>query len=361
MSRIAQMFGLSLLMAGMLGLAAARPAAAQAYTITEIPTLRTDGGGTSAAFSINIEGQVVGQTDTDDGTRRGYLWSLDTGLIDFRDLQIYLGGPNSSGFAIGDAGDIGGEVNTPSTPTEPFPFGHAFAFRPGAGMADLNTMGGQNSVTKGINTSGQGAGSGQDASGVWHAFRYEPNSNVNRLDVPGAPQSHGFAITNLGEVAGSADLPNQTRAAVWLPTGTIFTWTMRGSRATEAYGINDNRQVVGSGRVRQNGRERIMPFIGDLNTQRVRPLPTLAGARYSSAQSINNNGLIVGCSGPLAPVQRRAVLWRRGRIIDLNRQIPRNSGWVLVMAWDISENGWIVGEGFLNGQHRGFLLQPVAQ
>jgi hypothetical protein len=46
---------------------------------------------------------------------------------------------------------------------------------------------------------------------------------------------------------------------------------------------------------------------------------------------------------------------------DLNDLIPAGSGWELETARGINDNGWIVGEGTFNGEHRMFLLTPVPE
>jgi len=45
-------------------------------------------------------------------------------------------------------------------------------------------------------------------------------------------------------------------------------------------------------------------------------------------------------------------------MVDLNDRIPSDSGWVLVDARDINNEGQIVGNGVHNGQRRAFLLTP---
>jgi hypothetical protein len=47
--------------------------------------------------------------------------------------------------------------------------------------------------------------------------------------------------------------------------------------------------------------------------------------------------------------------------VDLNSLIPPNSGWKLRMANAINDRGQIVGRGLLNGQKRGFLLEPITR
>ena len=54
-----------------------------------------------------------------------------------------------------------------------------------------------------------------------------------------------------------------------------------------------------------------------------------------------------------------AVRWVDGVITDLNSLIPPDSGWTLLEAHDVNENGWIVGRGLKDGQQRAFLLRPA--
>jgi hypothetical protein len=58
-----------------------------------------------------------------------------------------------------------------------------------------------------------------------------------------------------------------------------------------------------------------------------------------------------------------AFIWNQnennGVALDLNAMIPANSGWVLIQANDISDDGHIVGVGVLNGRYALFLLTPV--
>jgi hypothetical protein len=50
-----------------------------------------------------------------------------------------------------------------------------------------------------------------------------------------------------------------------------------------------------------------------------------------------------------------------GGVVDLNTLIDPNSGWELDGAYDINNQGYIVGSGKLNGQLSNFLLKPVPE
>jgi len=88
-------------------------------------------------------------------------------------------------------------------------------------------------------------------------------------------------------------------------------------------------------------------------------LGTLGGDQ-SMAVSINDAGQVVGS----ASVQGDwcAILFDptgAGNNIDLNTVIDPDSGWILKWAYDINNNGWIVGSGINpQGDEHALLLVP---
>jgi hypothetical protein len=71
-----------------------------------------------------------------------------------------------------------------------------------------------------------------------------------------------------------------------------------------------------------------------------------------SALGINNDGVVVG------HVSSRAFRWdATAGYRDLNDLIPVGSGWVLLNATGINDEGKIAGDGLLDGRIRGFLLE----
>ncbi len=341
----------------LLVLVAGEPAAAQRYTITDLGSLRKDNNGDSLALGINNLGQVVGLADTDQGTRRAFLWDPGKGIIDLRNRGLTFGGAHSAAWAINDTGTIGGEANTAGTPANPFEFSHAFVFNPG--LVDLNGrgtfLGGQNSRTTAVNAGGQAAGLAQDQQGNWRAFRYDPTGGLTDLGTLGGLQSRANGLNDQFEVAGAADLADgSVRATLWTPLRGTFTIFFNRSRVSEAYDVNNSGLVVGSGVVGRQTRA----FLADTVQRTFRPLAGRPRARVTVAHAINNAGQVVGWSGGVGAPQQRALLWSGRRRVDLNTRIPRRSGWVLWRALDINEEGQIVGEGRFNGRSRAFLLTP---
>jgi probable HAF family extracellular repeat protein len=176
---------------------------------------------------------------------------------------------------------------------------------------------------------------------------------------------------------------------------------------TDADGINDKQQIVGTGTINGQGHAFLWQIGGGAPTD----LGLLKGGFSSGASAINNNttvqvaGTCITTSGldttwnpflwtspgpmknlgtlkgytethayalnDLSPVQvvgtttNHALLWQNGKVIDLYTQIPSNSGWsVLDTAQGINDNGWIVGYGQLvsgpPGTDHAFLLTPTA-
>jgi probable HAF family extracellular repeat protein len=92
-------------------------------------------------------------------------------------------------------------------------------------------------------------------------------------------------------------------------------------------------------------------------------LGTLGGTN-SSANDVNEAGLIVGYSQTVGNSSRHATLWRDGIAIDLNSyltEVEISSGWMLGQAFGVNSAGWIVGDARneLTGQEHAFLLKPV--
>jgi hypothetical protein len=104
------------------------------------------------------------------------------------------------------------------------------------------------------------------------------------------------------------------------------------------------------------------------------PLPVLpgtipinfdnAGGKGSQANSaalgINDSGQVVGqdmLTGSQGQgATEAAVLWQAGGVVNLNKYIPADSGWVLSSANAINDVGDIAGTGEYNGVQAGFLL-----
>jgi probable HAF family extracellular repeat protein len=82
---------------------------------------------------------------------------------------------------------------------------------------------------------------------------------------------------------------------------------------------------------------------------------------HALGSQINNQGQIVGFSGQNLTdcTTAHSLLWENGAMINLQTQIPADSGWVLQQAYSINDRGQIGGFGLHNGQIRAYLLTPT--
>jgi probable HAF family extracellular repeat protein len=136
--------------------------------------------------------------------------------------------------------------------------------------------------------------------------------NLGKL--PGSVNSAGIAINDLGQVAGYSDCGTGcAHAVLWSKAkGSILDLgVLPGAKSAYAHGINNVGQVVG------------LVFYAD------------TGNRL------------------------HAFVWSPSTgMLDLNKLIPANSGWLLQIANAINDQGQIVGLGTINGQQEAFLLTP---
>jgi probable HAF family extracellular repeat protein len=80
----------------------------------------------------------------------------------------------------------------------------------------------------------------------------------------------------------------------------------------------------------------------------------------SKPYSMNNCDVIVGAFGPVSEADRAFIWSRPSGFLDLNKQIPKDSGWKLKAATGINNHGVIVGKGDLNSKPDfGFMLMPT--
>jgi len=114
-----------------------------------------------------------------------------------------------------------------------------------------------------------------------------------------------------------------------------------GGPTGQAFGINASGQVSGFSAVTSSSAHASIYANGKLTD-----LGTLGGeysATVKGGQTLNYHAFVV----------------TGGKLQDLNRLIPANSGWVLQEATGINDAGQIVGYGTFRKQLRGFLLTPT--
>lgn len=123
----------------------------------------------------------------------------------------------------------------------------------------------------------------------------------------------------------------------------------------EATDINDLGQVVGNLASLAGATQGFLWTVDGVTL--LNPLSGMA-----SVHGLNAQGLIVGRSQRAGDLGT-ATLWESGQPVDLNALLAPGqleSGWLLVSANDINDQGWIVGDAVntLTGEARGFVLRP---
>ena len=255
-----------------------------------------------------------------------------------------LGGSQSAAYGINDRGQVVGEAETGGG-------GYvAFLYSNGA-MTNLGTLGG--AYADGINDSGQAVGE----NGAGHAFLYS-NGTMTDLGTFGGQSSSAQGINASGQVVGEARISSGSYHAFLYSNGTkADLGTLPGYSYSNATGINVTGQVAGWSWAGGTGPTHA--FLESNGT--MADLGTLPGGENSLANGINDSGQVVGYAD-ISGGTFHAFLYSNGTMTDLNSLIDPTSGWTLVEALAVNDNGWIVGVGSdPAGGTRAFLLTPVPE
>jgi hypothetical protein len=107
----------------------------------------------------------------------------------------------------------------------------------------------------GVNNSGIAVGFYTDAGGSHHGYRYNiATRQFSAVSVPGASSVTAAAISNTGSVAGFFTGPaGATSGFLLLTSGQLVTLTIPHATVTEALGVNDSGEVVGTYQLGRGG------------------------------------------------------------------------------------------------------------
>lgn len=318
------------------------------YTVTPV------GVAGSVATDINSSGAVVGNFPFSATSTHGF--SNIGGVI--TDLGT-LGGPDSYAAALNDSNVIVGiSIN---------PDGYRRAFRYAGGtMVDLGTLGGNNSGAADINNRGDIAGSadiGPNAGLDSRAFLLRPGvtmQDLGRIEVPGAEGASGALGLNeyrqvVGQsIAGPYSPPESANHAFLYKCEEMLDLGTLGGQWSIAEAINERGQIVGQAATPELRENRAFVYYRGT----MKNLGTLPGGEFSWAYDINDHGHIVGYSN--APgVQDRAFIYSHGKMRDLTKQLVPGSGWEVITAAAINNNGQIAATGCRGGVCQAIRLDPA--
>lgn len=322
------------ILAFLAGCAAVAPA--QNYTLTDLGAL---GGPTSGGFAVNNFGRATGVATLADANTHAFLWAgAMTDIAPLAgDQQCHAFGISDGDRVVAASYDLGDVIV------------RGFVWDAGSttpiGLAP-----------RGVTNSGivVGYATSNDASYGWvdHAVRWV-NGALLDMGTMGGHNSYAYSAAEDGRIVGMSFLANDStrRAYLWI-SGVFHDLGTLGGVNSQAYAINEAGDVVGWSelitgaphaflfRTDANGNVTTRTNLGDL------------GRGHSCAYGINNAQKIVGTSSS------RAFVWDNGVMRDLNTLVTGATGWRLDAAWDINDDGQIVGTGVYYGFPRAFLLTP---
>lgn len=322
-------------------------------------------GPASQALAIDESGAVVGSFVTERGERRALLYRPDGTTEELGTLQ---NGTFSVATAISDdgawiAGNSG--IRPLESPEQFQDIQQGFMWSDGVmesvgalyNPATFNKRFGT-SDAQAVNDRGQVVGfSIVIRQGLQSAFLWEDGILTDvGLANETAFNSRALDINDSGQivgdiVAGPLD-STPAQAVVWEGGVARYLPTPEGFLYSTAVAISDGGEIAG--------------WSGDGSTTTavlwsgggVQELGALPGDESSRALAINGRGHVIGWSGAAEPA--RAFIWRAGVMTDLNALIRARSGWLLLEASDLNDQGMIVGAGLKDGERRAFLLKPRA-
>jgi probable HAF family extracellular repeat protein len=218
----------------------------------------------------------------------------------------------------------------------------------------LESLGGPYSAALALNAAGNVVGSAQISSGANHAVLWRRKQPRDLGLLAQGDYSRARDINDKDDIVGEANVvPNgKPQAFLWRAGKMQQLPNLPGGSLCNAQAINNNGTIVGSCDLASGTNHAVIWRNGS-----VEDLGTLHDADSpSTALDINSTGQVVGSSGDDRP---RAFVWEKGKMVNLNKLIAPDSGWTLLVASRINDNGEIIGRGYFHHAIHAFMLEPL--
>ena len=288
------------------------------------------------------------------------LWNEDGQIANLGTL----GGNESAALAINDNGQVVGMASN-AIPDSLSGYGtqqRAFLWHRGV-MRDLGTLGGPDAGASMINNRGQIVGASYTDSipnpltGIptFVPFLWQDDTMINLGGLGGA-FGLPLALNSKGQVVGFSDVAGDLSSHPFFwNRGSMMDLGTFGGDNGEADFINDSGEIVGSADFPGDQIHHAFLWKDGLMTD----LGTVAGDPCSRVTAINSKGQIIGGSSDCQTFLH-AYLWENGGpMIDLNTFVPPGSDLTLTEAGTINDRGEIEATGVLpNGDFHAVMLIP---
>jgi hypothetical protein len=326
-------------------------AQAPSFAIVDLADQLPAGYGNSIAVDISESGVVFGNAYDPHGQIRVIQWSDGTGdvLVESIFGNAAVSGGNGDGLIIGTyIGTANGwTLRDGEYVCVPLP-------DPCGSFANIWRA----SSAEAINELGQftGAISPQVGEPQWdpiEAYIGQRNDDgivtITKLGDFNGEDTRGLGINELGDVVGWSGL-SPAYTPLLFRDGDVIQLPTLGGAYNLAADINDNRIAVGH---LWETTGSLFPYVGEgvLWDTSVDPITfeligKLDGYSFTGLNDINEGDVAVGrASNGDDWLAERAILWYEGELYDLNDLVDPDSGWTLLVAEAINDDGTIVGYG----------------
>jgi probable HAF family extracellular repeat protein len=320
------------------------------YNISVLGTL----GGDSKAYALNDNGMVVGKSyNSSTSQMESAIWN--GGVVQSLGVTGIARGVNNNGTVVGETGSA--DLFQPT--------GYAYSWTSSGGVKDLGTLGGAQSGAYDINEAGVITGfawpPGAQFSTYGQGFIYQDDT-MSPLGTYNHPDgySRGHGINDSNQIAGrSSDGVfggNPKYATYWDENQNLNQFQNAAGYST-AEQINNNGLIVGTTRQVSTGNILLAATWDTAGNEQI----LNAGIFGSRVWSANDSDVLVGYSqiASGADNRRAFVSFDGTNIVDLNSIIDLSGTGLVSLneAIDINENGDIVGVGITStGEERAFIL-----